>query len=119
MLRPPTQSSLPYQEHSFTTECPRRITNKNDNKHSNSNSTGFKLDDPKDLKLLYLIMTHEKPMQTVRLVSALEDLGHTFIIHVDAKAKSEDTQNFLKEVRRERAKQEATKIQVHPSLSTN
>jgi hypothetical protein len=58
-----------------------------------------KLDDPKDLKLLYLIMTHEKPMQTIRLISALEDVGHTFIIHVDAKARSDATQVFLKEVR--------------------
>lgn len=123
------ESSLPYTDHSFTTECPRRAKEPRDNKHSNSNSTGVKLDDPKDLKvrmvwhkverthpsmssfpdrpplpaphstssqILYLIMTHEKPMQTVRLISALEDLGHTFIIHVDAKKRSDETQVFLK-----------------------
>jgi len=90
------ETSLPYADHNFATECPRRAAHRNDNEHSSANSTNVKLDDPTELKILYLIMTHEKPKQTIRLISVLEDLGHTFVIHVDAKPGSDETQEVLK-----------------------
>ncbi|KAL7566842.1 hypothetical protein ACA910_021341 [Epithemia clementina (nom. ined.)] len=59
------------------------------------------VDDPRDLKLLYLILTHDDAPSTIRLVQALQDddgddnnnnttMVH-FVIHVDAKEASQDT----------------------------
>ena len=87
------ETSLPYTDHHFKNECPH----KRDAKHPDEDSDGVKLENPSDLKILYLIMTHEKPLQTVRLVSALEEKGHTFVIHIDAKNRSNETQEILTE----------------------
>ena len=43
------------------------------------------IDDPADLKLLYGILTHDNPIATIRLVEALYEPGHQFVIHVDRK----------------------------------
>lgn len=47
--------------------------------------------DPNNLKLLYVILTHNDPSGTIRLVESLYEKGHSFIIHVDAKETSQDT----------------------------
>jgi len=44
------------------------------------------IEDPKDLKLLYVVLTHDNPNGTIRLVNALYENGHVFVIHVDGKA---------------------------------
>jgi len=41
------------------------------------------IDDPKDLKLLCVVLTHDNPNGTIRLVNALYENGHVFVIHVD------------------------------------
>ena len=41
------------------------------------------IDDPKDLKILYVVLTHDNPNGTIRLVNALYEEGHSFVIHVD------------------------------------
>jgi hypothetical protein len=55
------------------------------------------IDDPENLKLCYGVMTHANPNATIRLVEALYEVGHSFIIHVDAKENSADTYNALVE----------------------
>lgn len=46
-------------------------------------------------QLLYLILTHKDPNHTIRLISALEDEGHSFVVHVDARESSNPTQTAL------------------------
>ena len=91
------EKALPYTKHTFKSECPH----KGDKKHSNDDAGGeagvAPLADSNDLKILYLILTHAKPEQTIRLISALEETGHTFVIHVDAKPSSMDTYTALME----------------------
>ena len=43
------------------------------------------LDDPAALRLLYAILTHDNPAATIRLIEALYEPNHQFVIHVDAK----------------------------------
>jgi hypothetical protein len=51
---------------------------------------GIYIDDPAELKLLYAILTHRNPAETIRLVG-LHEPGHLFVIHVDGKEGSDDT----------------------------
>jgi hypothetical protein len=81
------EKALPYTKHAFSSECPHV----GDKKHSNEDSAVPALADASEMKILYLILTHAKPEQTIRLVSALEETGHTFVIHVDAKPSSQPT----------------------------
>lgn len=53
------------------------------------------IDDPMQLNLCYAIMTHDKPDATIRLIEALHEEGHVFIIHVDGKETSDSTQVAL------------------------
>ncbi|GMH88968.1 hypothetical protein TrVE_jg13725 [Triparma verrucosa] len=85
------ETALPWTQHNFKSECPRKSKD-----HSNADASK-ELPKPEDLKILYLVMTHDKPEQTIRLISKLEDVGHTFVIHVDAKPSSDSTQTALKE----------------------
>jgi len=44
------------------------------------------------MRLCYFLLVHESPQQVMRLVGALEEGDrHTFVVHVDAKASSDDT----------------------------
>jgi len=47
------------------------------------------IDDPLQLNLCYAIMTHETPDTTIRLIEALYEIGHIFVIHVDGKETSD------------------------------
>ena len=85
------ETSLPFSQSLFESECPH----KGDKKHSAKDSDGKKIDNPRDLKLLYLILTHKDPNHTIRLISALEDEGHVFVVHVDARESSNPTQAAL------------------------
>jgi len=46
---------------------------------------------PHELTFCYAIMTHENANETIRLMEALYEPGHRFIIHVDGKEGSDDT----------------------------
>ena len=51
--------------------------------------------DPKDLKILYGILMHGPPDSTIRLIEALYEDGHTFVIHVDGKPENDDAYEKL------------------------
>jgi hypothetical protein len=51
--------------------------------------------DPQDLRLLYAILTHDDAASTIRLIEALHEDGHLFVIHVDAKEASVETWESL------------------------
>lgn len=55
------------------------------------------IDDPSDLNILYGILAHSDPDAVIRLVNALYEKGHKFVVHVDGKEASEDTQRQLVE----------------------
>jgi Core-2/I-Branching enzyme len=55
------------------------------------------IDDPAHLKLCYAILTHDSPESTIRLIEALYEEGHVFVIHVDGKESSEATYQRLVE----------------------
>jgi len=55
------------------------------------------VEDADDLRLLYGILTHADPEATIRLVEALHQEGHTFVIHVDGKESSDDAYEALVE----------------------
>lgn len=46
------------------------------------------IENPDDLILLYIILTHDNPEGTIRLVETLHEPGYQFVIHVDGKAES-------------------------------
>lgn len=85
------EAAMPYHDHTFTNTCDEE--NKNDNDTFKKQNTTYQSDDPDDyisadeLSLLYLVLTHEKPAETIRLIAALHVPGLTqFVIHVDAKS---------------------------------
>ncbi|GMH80513.1 hypothetical protein TL16_g08576 [Triparma laevis f. inornata] len=86
-----SETPMPWTKHKFKSECSLKSKD-----HSNEHASKEK-PKPEDLKILYLVMTHDKPEQTIRLISSLEDVGTQFIIHVDAKPSSDSTQNALKD----------------------
>jgi hypothetical protein len=49
-----------------------------------------------DMKFCYAIMTHQYPQETIRLIEALYEPGHVFIVHVDGKENSDETHAELK-----------------------
>jgi len=53
------------------------------------------IDNPLHLNLCYAIMTHDNPEATIRLIEALYEDGHVFVIHVDGKERSDMTQKAL------------------------
>ena len=57
--------------------------------------TEIYIDDPAELKLLYAILTHRNPAETIRLVEILYEPGHVFVIHVDGKEGSDNTYEAL------------------------
>lgn len=67
---------------------PPPTTNETTIEEDNETSRRYKhaveyIDDPKNLNLLYVILTHDNPNGTIRLVNSLYEEGHVFVIHVD------------------------------------
>lgn len=60
------------------------------------------IDKPENLKLLYGILTHASPGSTIRLIEALYENGHLFVIHVDGKEICENVYSTLVEYARTR-----------------
>lgn len=101
------ERSLPFLDVTFTNECPSPpafdFANPQPGRHLGmiQNKTYLPEDgvykEPKELKFCYAIMTHQQPSETIRLIEALYEPDHSFIIHVDAKENSEETHATLKE----------------------
>lgn len=75
---------LPFETTTFKSECPPS------SKEERSNSISAA-----SIRLCYVVMAHEEPNQVKRLVEALREPKHSFVVHVDAK--SEATFRNLKE----------------------
>jgi hypothetical protein len=60
------------------------------------------ISNPQELKLLYGILMHGDVQSTLRLIDALYEEGHTFVVHVDGKEESDAAYQILKELSFER-----------------
>lgn len=100
--------SMPFGEEQFYSECeeekydfdnlPEGISIghvQNRTYQPPRNETEY-LDDPDDLRLLYAILTHDDANSTIRLIEALYEPGHLFIVHVDGKEKSDLVHDAIK-----------------------
>lgn len=99
------EASLPFEDVRFENSCPEPVydlDNLPEGMHIGhvQNRTyqpedGIYIDNPSDLRLLYAILTHQNPAETIRLVDILYEPGHVFVIHVDGKESSDDTYQAL------------------------
>ena len=99
------EASLPFVDVQFENSCPEPIydlDNLPEGMHighvqnrSYQPDDGIYIDNASDLKLLYAILTHQNPAETIRLVEVLYEPGHVFVIHVDGKESSDDTYQAL------------------------
>lgn len=53
------------------------------------------IDDPQNLNLLYGILMHKDAKSTIRLIEALYEKGHLFVIHIDGKEESNEAYETL------------------------
>jgi hypothetical protein len=101
------EQNLPFSDVTFSNECrepvymwddlpedmhPGMIQNRT--YQPPRNETEY-LEDPADLKLCYGILTHDNPEATIRLIEALYEPGHVFVVHVDGKEEFASTQQAL------------------------
>jgi Core-2/I-Branching enzyme len=101
-----TERPLPFSDMALGNQCPEEIydfDNLPEGMHFGmvQNKTyqpeGAVYIQPDKLKLCYAILTHDAPKSTIRLVEALYEPGHIFVIHVDAKEVSEPSYEVLAE----------------------
>ena len=87
-----TEDFLPFERESFKSECKAKA------------ERGGGTVAAADVRLAYLLLVHEQPEQVERIVDALWEPQHHFLVHVDMKPASENTLVALKAfVRRARA----------------
>mmetsp|Transcript_5026 Transcript_5026/g.14442 ORF Transcript_5026/g.14442 Transcript_5026/m.14442 type:complete len:479 (+) Transcript_5026:713-2149(+) len=55
------------------------------------------IDHPSNLNILYGVLAHSDPDAVIRLIETLYEVGHKFVVHVDGKEASEDTQKKIVE----------------------
>jgi len=91
------EESLPFTDVSFPNECGEpvyiwddlpegvNIGDIQNRTYQPPRNASDYLHDPADLSLLYAILTHDNPDATIRLMEALYEPNHQFVIHVDAK----------------------------------
>lgn len=91
------EEALPFVEVQFNNECDEPVYDWNNlpedmhigdvqnRTYQPPRNESLYIDDPQDLKLLYGILTHDNPTATIRLIEALYEPGHVFVVHVDAK----------------------------------
>ena len=60
------------------------------------------IDDPQHLNLLYGILMHGDANSTIRLIEALYEEGHLFVIHIDGKEDSDEAYDTLEEYARDK-----------------
>jgi Core-2/I-Branching enzyme len=100
------EESLPFTDVTFPNECGETVYDWNDlpegmhigdvqnRSYEPPRNESVYIDDPSELKLLYVILTHDNANATIRLVEALYEADlHQFVIHVDAKY--QETQDIL------------------------
>ena len=99
-----TEVGLPFTDFELQNECPEEVydlENLPEGMHLGhiQNRTYQPEDgeyvDADDLTLCYGILTHEDPASTIRLIEALYEPGHSFVVHVDGKEMSDETHRVL------------------------
>jgi hypothetical protein len=103
------EESLPFSDVTFTNECgepvyiwkdlpedmhPGAIQNRT--YQPLPNETAY-IDDAANLKLCFAILAHDNPAATIRLMEALYEPGHVFVIHVDGKQQFDSTYEALRD----------------------
>ena len=94
---------MPFARTRFTNECPEPVYDwdnlpegmhlgmiQNRTYQPPRNESVY-IGDPNELKILYAVLTHNDPEGTIRLIEALHEEGHVFVVHVDAKEASHET----------------------------
>ncbi len=71
-----TEAPLPFEDKEFENECWSVQGEEKGDRITFS---------PATLRIAYLILAHEHPDQVIRLIKALNEPGHIFIVHVDLK----------------------------------
>lgn len=91
------EEALPFVDIKFNNECDEPVYDWNnlpDNMHIGDvqnrtyqppRNESIYIDDPRNLKLLYGLLTHDNSIATIRLIEALYEPGHSFVVHVDGK----------------------------------
>jgi len=108
------ETSVPFLESHFDNTCPEPVYNFDklprgitiedimNRTYQPPRDFAQYIEDPQDLRLLYGILSHEHPDSTIRLIEALYEEGHVFVIHVDGKNSSDDTYHTLVEYSKDR-----------------
>lgn len=104
------EEEMPFARTRFTNTCPEPVyddwTNLPPDMHVGMiqnrsykppRSEAVYIGDPNDLQLLYIILTHNDAPGTIRLIEALYEKGHAFVVHVDAKEASQETYDALRQ----------------------
>jgi hypothetical protein len=101
------EEPLPFSDVSFVNSCPETVYEWDNlpegihigiiqnRTYQPPRNESIYLEDPNDLRILYAILTHDHPQATIRLIETLYEDGHLFVIHVDGKEASDDTQKQL------------------------
>jgi hypothetical protein len=91
------EQELPFVDIKFTNECDEpvydwnnlpkdmHIGNVQNRTYQPPRNESTYIENPQDLKLLFGILTHDNSIATIRLIEALYEPGHSFVVHVDAK----------------------------------
>jgi len=104
------EEALPFTDVRFRNECPEPVYDDWDNLPEGMhvghvqnrtyrplrNETKY-VDDPSELQFCYGILTHDDAPATIRLVEALHEPGHSFVVHVDGKSESDGVYRRLVE----------------------
>lgn len=102
------EKDMPFSTDRFTSECPEpvydwdnlpegmHIGHIQNRTYQPPRDEADYIDNHINLKLLYAILTHDDPDATIRLIEALYDEGHVFVVHVDGKETSDATYARLK-----------------------
>ena len=109
------ETSFPFLESHFENTCPEPIYNFEklprgitiedimNRTYQPPRDVAEYIDDPNQLRILYGILTHDHPESTIRLIEALYEEGHLFVIHVDGKNASNDTYHSIVEYAKDRS----------------
>lgn len=100
------EEGLPFADSTFVNECPEPVYDwynlpegihvghiQNRTYQPPRNESVYI--EPEELRLLYAVLAHDDPASTIRLMDALYEPGHLFVIHVDGKEASDETYRQL------------------------
>ena len=100
------ETSTPFADMFFQNQCPRPreldFEKAMNTTYQPPRDEADYIDDANDLRLLYGILSHTSPQNTIRLIESLYEKGHIFVVHVDGKEASKQTYRVLVKYARKR-----------------